>query len=111
MHRHLSFLIIFLFVSVHSPNPAFNGLNGIKIDKFSLPGDDPTGKGIIIEIDTTVNNPSAIQMYMGSLTLAISYKDTLMGYVTSTNLTMMRGPQTMSMNGVLDPTEHDPGSC
>ncbi|GJJ74082.1 hypothetical protein EMPS_06440 [Entomortierella parvispora] len=82
---------------------AFNGLSGIKIDKFSLPGDDPSGKGIIIEIDTTVNNPSAIQMYMGSLTLAISYKDVLMGYVTSTNLTMVRGPQTMSMKGVLIP--------
>ncbi|GJJ74035.1 hypothetical protein EMPS_06393 [Entomortierella parvispora] len=82
---------------------AFNGLNGIKIDKFSLPGDDPNGKGIIIEIDTTVNNPSSIQMYMGSLTLAISYKDVLMGYVTSTNMTMVRGPQTMTMTGVLIP--------
>ncbi|KAG0063491.1 hypothetical protein BGZ89_009836, partial [Linnemannia elongata] len=67
---------------------AFHGLSGIKIEKFSLPGDDPTGKGILVNIDTTVNNPSAIQMYMGSLTLAISYKDTLMGYVTSSNLTM-----------------------
>ncbi|KAG0049206.1 hypothetical protein BGZ83_005982 [Gryganskiella cystojenkinii] len=82
---------------------AFNGLSGIKIDKFSLPGDDPSGKGIIIQIDTTVTNPSAVQMYMGSLTLAISYKDTLMGYVTSTNMTMVRGPQTMSMTGVLIP--------
>ncbi|KAG0045457.1 hypothetical protein BGZ83_009341 [Gryganskiella cystojenkinii] len=82
---------------------AFNGLNGIKIDKFSLPGDDPNGKGIIIQIDTTVNNPSSIQMYMGSLTLAISYKDVLMGYVTSTNLTMVRGLQTMSLTGVLIP--------
>ena len=42
-------------------------------------------------------------MYMGSLTLAISYKDVLMGYVTSTNMTMVRGPQTMSMTGVLIP--------
>ncbi|KAF9355369.1 hypothetical protein BGX26_006649 [Mortierella sp. AD094] len=82
---------------------AFNGLTGITIQKFSLPGDDPSGKGIIIEIDTAVNNPSSIQMYMGSLTLAISYKDTLMGYVTSTNLTMVRGPQTLSMKGVLIP--------
>ncbi|KAG0004259.1 hypothetical protein BGZ79_009843 [Entomortierella chlamydospora] len=82
---------------------AFNGLTGVAIQKFSLPGDDPSGKGILIEIDTTVTNPSAIQMYMGSLTLAISYKDTLMGYVTSTNLTMVRGPQTLSMKGVLIP--------
>ncbi|KAF9367223.1 hypothetical protein CPB97_006058, partial [Podila verticillata] len=70
---------------------------------FSLPGDDPTGKGIIVEIDTTVTNPSAIQMYMGSLTLAISYKDVLMGYVTSSGLTMIRGQQTLSMKGVLIP--------
>ncbi|KAG0212765.1 hypothetical protein BGX28_005611 [Mortierella sp. GBA30] len=82
---------------------AFNGLNGVKIEKFSLPGDDPAGKGILIEIDTAVNNPSAIQMYMGSLTLAISYKETIMGYVTSSNLTMVRGPQTLSMKGVLIP--------
>ncbi|KAF9103437.1 hypothetical protein BGX27_010565, partial [Mortierella sp. AM989] len=82
---------------------AFNGLTGIAIKKFSLPGDDPSGNGIIIEIDTTVTNPSAIQMYMGSLTLAISYKNTLMGYVTSSNLTMVRGPQTLSMKGVLIP--------
>ncbi|GJJ77411.1 hypothetical protein EMPS_09770 [Entomortierella parvispora] len=82
---------------------AFDGLNGIKIEKFALPGDDPSGKGIIIEIDTTVNNPSAIQMYMGSLTLAISYQDVLMGYVTSSNLTMVRGVQTMSMKGLLIP--------
>ncbi|KAF9430150.1 hypothetical protein BGZ94_008090 [Podila epigama] len=80
---------------------AFNGLSGIKIEKFSLPGDDPAGKGILIEIDTAVTNPSAIQMYMGSLTLAISYKDTVMGYVTSSGLTMMRGAQTLSMKGVL----------
>ncbi|KAF9983996.1 hypothetical protein BGZ75_004421 [Mortierella antarctica] len=82
---------------------AFNGLPGIKIEKFSLPGDDPSGKGIIVEIDTTVTNPSSIQMDMGSLTLAISYKDTLMGYVTSSNLTMVRGPQVLSMRGVLVP--------
>ncbi|KAF9124629.1 hypothetical protein BG015_005051, partial [Linnemannia schmuckeri] len=82
---------------------AFHGLSGIKIEKFSLPGDDPTGKGILVNIDTTVNNPSAIQMYMGALTLAISYKDTLMGYVTSSNLTMVRGPQTLSMKGYLVP--------
>ncbi|KAG0248415.1 hypothetical protein BG011_000102, partial [Mortierella polycephala] len=70
---------------------AFDGLPGVKIEKFSLPGDDPSGKGILIEIDTTITNPSAIQMYMGSLTLAISYKDMLMGYVTSSDMTMMRG--------------------
>ncbi|KAF9926799.1 hypothetical protein FBU30_003677 [Linnemannia zychae] len=82
---------------------AFNGLTGIKIERFSLPGDDPAGKGILVNIDTSVTNPSAIQMYMGSLTLAISYKDTLMGYVTSNNLTMVRGPQTLSMQGYLIP--------
>ncbi|KAF9115595.1 hypothetical protein BGX27_007332 [Mortierella sp. AM989] len=82
---------------------AFNGLTGVAIQKFSLPGDDPSGKGIIIEIETAITNPSAIQMYMGSLTLAISYKNTLMGYVTSSNLTMVRGPQTLSMKGVLIP--------
>ncbi|KAF9562024.1 hypothetical protein EC968_005403 [Mortierella alpina] len=82
---------------------AFNGLEGLKIEKFSLPRDDPNGKGIIIEIDTNVTNPSSIQMYMGSLTLAISYKDTLMGYITSSNLTMVRGSQVLSMKGVLVP--------
>ncbi|KAG0042499.1 hypothetical protein BGZ83_000392 [Gryganskiella cystojenkinii] len=82
---------------------AFNGLSNIKIDRFSLPGDDPFGKGILIEIDTSVFNPSSIQMYMGSLTLAISYKDVLMGYVTSSNLTMVRGQQTLSMKGYLIP--------
>ena len=35
--------------------------------------------------------------------MAISYKDTLMGYVTSSNLTMVRGPQTLSMKGYLIP--------
>ncbi|KAF9358036.1 hypothetical protein BGX26_002620 [Mortierella sp. AD094] len=69
---------------------AFNGMTGVAIQKFSLPGDDPSGRGIIIEIDTALTNPSAIQMYMGSLTLAISYKNTLVGYVTSNNLTLVR---------------------
>ncbi|KAF9544599.1 hypothetical protein EC957_011814 [Mortierella hygrophila] len=82
---------------------AFHGLTGIKIEKFSLPGDDPAGKGILVDIDTSVTNPSAIQIYMGSLTLAISYKNTLMGYVTSSNLTMVRGAQTLSMQGYLIP--------
>ncbi|KAF9356574.1 hypothetical protein BGX26_005073, partial [Mortierella sp. AD094] len=82
---------------------AFKGLTGVTIQKFSLPGDDPSGKGITINIDTVVTNPSNIQMYMGSLTLAISYKNTLMGYVTSSNLTMLRGQQTLSMTGVLIP--------
>ncbi|KAF9958423.1 hypothetical protein BGZ70_009193 [Mortierella alpina] len=82
---------------------AFNGLPGVTIEKFSLPGDDPNGKGIIIAIDANVTNPSAIHMYMGSLTLAISYKDTLVGYVTTSNLTMVRGSQVLSMKGVLVP--------
>ncbi|KAI1319700.1 hypothetical protein EDD11_003394 [Mortierella claussenii] len=82
---------------------AFNGLSGVTIQKFSLPGDDPNGKGILVEIDTMVTNPSAIQMYMGTLTLAISYKNTVMGYVSSSNLTMIRGQQTLSMKGVLIP--------
>ncbi|KAI8353463.1 hypothetical protein B0O80DRAFT_452126 [Mortierella sp. GBAus27b] len=82
---------------------AFKGLTGISIKKFSLPSDDPAGRGITIEIDTEVTNPSSIQMYMGSLTLAISYKNTLMGYVTSDSLTMVRGPQTLSMKGYLIP--------
>ncbi|KAF9581464.1 hypothetical protein BGW38_001498 [Lunasporangiospora selenospora] len=82
---------------------AFHGLSGIKIEKFALPGDDPAGKGIIVEISTTLTNPSAIQMYMGTLTLAISYKDTLMGYVSANELTMVRGPQTLNMKGVLVP--------
>ncbi|KAK3824793.1 MAG: hypothetical protein J3Q66DRAFT_326052, partial [Benniella sp.] len=82
---------------------AFHGLSGVTIKKFALPGDDPAGRGITIEIDTEVTNPSAIQMYMGSLTLAISYKDTLMGYVTSSELTMVRGAQTLSMKGYLVP--------
>ncbi|KAF9915160.1 hypothetical protein BX616_006784 [Lobosporangium transversale] len=82
---------------------AFKGLSGITIQKFSLPGDDPSGKGILVEIDTLVTNPSAIQMYMGTLTLAISYKNTLMGYVSSSDLTMKRGQQTLSMKGVLIP--------
>ncbi|KAF9174632.1 hypothetical protein BGX21_006210 [Mortierella sp. AD011] len=82
---------------------AFNGMTGVAIQKFSLPGDDPNGDGIIVEIDTALTNPSAIQMYMGSLTLAISYKDTLVGYVTSNNLTLVRGSQTLSLKGVLIP--------
>ncbi|KAF8984175.1 hypothetical protein BGZ46_008689 [Entomortierella lignicola] len=82
---------------------AFNGLTGVTIQKFSLPSDDPSGRGITIDIETVITNPSAVQMYMGSLTLAISYKDTLMGYVTSNNLTLVRGPQTLSMNGYLIP--------
>ncbi|KAG0340010.1 hypothetical protein BG000_000865 [Podila horticola] len=82
---------------------AFNGLSGIKIKSFTLPGDDPTGKGILVEIETIVTNPSAIQMYMGSLTLAISYKDVVMGYVSSSGLTMIRGEQTLAMKGVLIP--------
>ncbi|KAG0233188.1 hypothetical protein BGW42_007666 [Actinomortierella wolfii] len=82
---------------------AFNGLQNIKIEKFSLPGDDPTGKGINVEITTSLTNPSAIQMEMGTLTLAISYKNTFMGLVSTDNLVMVRGPQTMTLKGVLVP--------
>ncbi|KAG0296962.1 hypothetical protein BGZ98_000755, partial [Dissophora globulifera] len=78
---------------------AFKGLSGVAIQKFSLPGDDPSGKGINVEIETTLTNPSALQLYMGSLTLAISYKDTVLGYVTAQDLTMVRGPQTLSLKG------------
>ncbi|KAF9975258.1 hypothetical protein BGZ73_001149 [Actinomortierella ambigua] len=82
---------------------AFNGLQNIKIEKFALPGDDPTGKGINVEITTSVTNPSAIQMEMGKLTLAITYKDTHMGLVSSDDLVMVRGPQTMTLRGILVP--------
>ncbi|KAG0306731.1 hypothetical protein BGZ99_001699, partial [Dissophora globulifera] len=78
-------------------------VNGVSIQKFSLPGDDPSGKGINVEIETTLTNPSALQLYMGSLTLAISYKDTVLGYVTSQDLTLVRGAQTLSLKGILIP--------
>ena len=98
-----SFFLAVVLTVCASSSLAFHGLSSVAIKKFALPGDDPAGRGITIEIDTEVTNPSAIQMYMGSLTLAISYKDTLMGYVTSSDLTMVRGAQTLSMKGYLVP--------
>ena len=84
-----------------------NGMAGfpdVKILKFDLPSDAPTGQGINLVIDTEMNNPSPIGVTLGTLVLDIAYNGTQLGQVRTTGASITGGaPSILNLTGTMIP--------
>ncbi|KIJ47323.1 hypothetical protein M422DRAFT_164299, partial [Sphaerobolus stellatus SS14] len=64
---------------------AFNGLPGVTISNFQLPGDDPAG-GITISTDSDIPSPAAIGIQLGTVSFTSSFNGVEVGPLTGTGL-------------------------
>lgn len=81
---------------------AINGFSDVKILDFQLPGDDPAG-GITTQVLTQLRNPSPFGIQLGTLNLALYYKNMFLGDVQATNVNITQGLNTILIAGRLVP--------
>jgi len=74
----------------------------VTIDSFNAPSEDPQG-GIVVEIVSTMGNPSPISVQLGDLTFDIQYLNRTIGEVSATNITLLQGDNKLNLNGRLIP--------
>ncbi|KAF7298203.1 hypothetical protein HMN09_01042200 [Mycena chlorophos] len=81
-----------------------SGLNSfsgnVAIEDFQLPSDNPSG-GINYVAITSLNNPSAFNLNLGTVVFALSYKNVSLGLGTSTDTIIAPGNNTVTLKGVL----------
>jgi hypothetical protein len=66
----------------------FNGLrNGVRIDSFDLPGNDPAG-GVSLSLQTTVTNPSSVGVSLSTLGFRNFFGSTFIGPAGGTNVNL-----------------------
>ncbi|KAJ7782963.1 hypothetical protein B0H16DRAFT_1494883 [Mycena metata] len=65
----------------------FNGLPGISLSNFQLPGDDPAG-GIQLEVDTGIPSPAQIGIDLGSVAFTAFFMGTEVGPLTDSDLVL-----------------------
>ncbi|KAF9310898.1 hypothetical protein BG003_008003 [Podila horticola] len=77
-----------------------NGLSNfanLQILGFDLPSDAPDGKGALVSIQASVDNPSPIGMTLGTITLDMCFQTAYLGRVVAKNVTLIGG-QSMALN-------------
>ncbi|RKP34667.1 hypothetical protein BJ085DRAFT_32890, partial [Dimargaris cristalligena] len=82
--------------------PGMNGLSGLEIVQFDLPGDDPEG-GIKVALTMNLNNPSPFGIDLGHLRMEMYYNNTYVGPIESTNAVLTSGSSVMNLTGRLVP--------
>ncbi|KAJ7188457.1 hypothetical protein C8R46DRAFT_1054741 [Mycena filopes] len=65
----------------------FNGLPGVALSNFQLPGDDPAG-GIKLEVDTGIPSPAQIGIDLGTVGFTSFFMGTEVGPLTGSNLAL-----------------------
>ncbi|KAF9163540.1 hypothetical protein DFQ26_002426 [Actinomortierella ambigua] len=65
----------------------FNGLQGLQIQKFDLPSNDPNG--IHLTLQATLPNPSNVGIEMGTVEFAQIYKGQELGFVKTSGLKLL----------------------
>ncbi|KAG0027447.1 hypothetical protein BGZ81_005620, partial [Podila clonocystis] len=82
-----------------------NGLNNfanLQILGFNLPSDAPDGKGALVSIQASIDNPSPIGMTLGTITLDMYFKTAYLGRVVAKNVTLVGGqPMALNLEGIL----------
>ncbi|KAG0205912.1 hypothetical protein BGX28_002554 [Mortierella sp. GBA30] len=80
-----------------------NGFGKVTIDSFTLPSDAPNNTGAYVRLVTSMNNPSPIGMFLGSMVLDMFYEGTYLGQVTSSKDTVLIGnsPSPLTLEGIL----------
>ncbi|KZP04128.1 hypothetical protein FIBSPDRAFT_1011937 [Athelia psychrophila] len=74
---------------------AFNGLPGVTISNFQLPGDDPTS-GITIETEAVIPSPSQLGIDLGTVGFLAHYGNVEVGPLTRSNLFLAADMSTAS---------------
>ncbi|KAI8149170.1 hypothetical protein BJV82DRAFT_209695 [Fennellomyces sp. T-0311] len=83
-----------------------NGFPDVKITSFQLPGNAPEG-GILVELGTVLNSPSAIGVQLGTIALDIGYEGVRLGQVKSEDVTLKKGDNELMLKGVLVPQSNE----
>ncbi|CAO3620373.1 unnamed protein product [Cunninghamella echinulata] len=78
------------------------GFKEVKITKFQLPSDNPTG-GMNVELETLLKSPSPIEVKLGTITLQIGYEGVNLGQVTAETITLKQGDNTINLKGIIKP--------
>ncbi|RGB35271.1 hypothetical protein C1646_123339 [Rhizophagus diaphanus] len=74
----------------------------VKIDSFNAPAEHPDG-GIEIEINSTLGNPSPINVELGDLVFDVEYLGHIVGVVGATGVTLVSGDNKLDLKGRLIP--------
>ncbi|PPQ99716.1 hypothetical protein CVT24_009699 [Panaeolus cyanescens] len=72
---------------------AFNGLPGVTIQNFQLPGDDPAG-GIHIETGAVIPSPAQIGIDLGTANFQTFFQGVLVGPLSASNLVLAANADT-----------------
>ncbi|KAF9434266.1 hypothetical protein BGZ76_008312 [Entomortierella beljakovae] len=80
------------------------GFPNVQILKFDLPSDATGGKGINMNIDCALNNPSPIGVSLGTIVLDIGYNGTQLGQVKATGANLAGSSQSvLNLTGIMYP--------
>ncbi|KAI9299948.1 hypothetical protein BJ944DRAFT_244669, partial [Cunninghamella echinulata] len=82
--------------------PGMGGFKEVKITKFLLPSDNPSG-GMNVELETLLKSPSPIEVKLGTITLQIGYEGVNLGQVTAETITLKQGDNTINLKGIIKP--------
>ncbi|GBC00089.1 hypothetical protein RclHR1_03740013 [Rhizophagus clarus] len=74
----------------------------VRIDNFNAPAEHPDG-GIEIEINSTLGNPSPIDVELGDLVFDVEYLGHIVGEVGATGVTLVSGDNKLDLKGRLIP--------
>ncbi|RKP08371.1 hypothetical protein THASP1DRAFT_23623 [Thamnocephalis sphaerospora] len=78
------------------------GFPGVKIKSFDLPSNHPLG-GITMNVESTMDNPSAFGVELGDLTFDIKYSGLRIVTANVTGVNLVPGENLMSMKGRMVP--------
>jgi hypothetical protein len=82
---------------------AFNGLPGVTISNFQLPGDNAAG-GITIETDANIPSPAQLGIDLGTVTFDTFFNDVLVGPLSGNNLFLAANADTtLALSGRIIP--------
>eukprot|EP00004_Rigifila_ramosa_P020511 TRINITY_DN5328_c0_g2_i1.p1 TRINITY_DN5328_c0_g2~~TRINITY_DN5328_c0_g2_i1.p1 ORF type:complete len:1056 (-),score=252.08 TRINITY_DN5328_c0_g2_i1:160-3093(-) len=87
------------------------GFGGIAatVNSFDLPGDTLDGRGLIVAIDSTIENPTVAEMSLGDVEFLLLFNGTVIGTATVPSLSLLRGANSVSLSGEIRPAPEDLG--
>ena len=86
-------ILKFKNVPVHASIPltGLGSMKSVDVNSFELPGSCCHEKGIALQINANLWNPSNISLYMGDLQTVVNYDGVEIGYCTLENFTLQPG--------------------
>eukprot|EP00928_Gymnodinium_smaydae_P005204 TRINITY_DN11787_c0_g2_i1.p1 TRINITY_DN11787_c0_g2~~TRINITY_DN11787_c0_g2_i1.p1 ORF type:complete len:933 (+),score=142.43 TRINITY_DN11787_c0_g2_i1:62-2800(+) len=81
------------------------GLTDIRVDGLDLPRDGPDGRGAVAVINTTIHNPSVLQMELGDVDMNISFQGALIGRARASGMFLGTGDNQLTLDGLMKPED------